>query len=254
MRSSGKFSSKAMKPIYFVGAGPGDAELITVKGKNLLQQADVVIYTNSLIPDQILAYCRSSVELIPSLDLSLETMIEMMITHATNDRLVIRLHDGDPSLFSTIGEQINLLNQAGIPIEVIPGVSAFQLAAARLKTELTVPELVQTIILTRASGRTKVPEKEALMELAKHRASLCLYLSAKHIHQAQLELLEHYPQDTPVAICYHLGWEDEIIKLTTLDCLATVSCAMNLSRSVLYIISPALKQEQNRSQLYQQLQ
>lgn len=240
-----------MKPVYFVGAGPGDPELITVKGRNILHQADVVIYTNSLIPGQILDYCPDHASLIPSLNLSLEQIVEIMITNAANDRLVVRLHDGDPSLFSTIGEQINLLNQAEIPLEVVPGVSAFQLAAARLKTELTVPELVQTIILTRTSGRTKMPDREELADLAKHRATLCLYLSAKHIQKAQLELLQHYPKDTIVAICYHLGWQDEKIKLTTLNSLAASSQEMNLDRSTLYIISPALKFQGNRSILYQ---
>ncbi len=239
-----------MKPIYFIGAGPGDPDLITIKGRNILSIADVVIYTNSLIPAEILSYCPSSSILIPSLNLPLEEIIELMIGHSKNDRLVVRLHDGDPSLFSTIGEQIFLLNKAQIPIEVIPGVSAFQLAAARLQSELTVPELVQTIILTRTSGRTKTPDRESLRELAKHQASLCLYLSAKHIENAQLELLEHYPSDTPVAICYHLGWRDEIIKLAPLSAVALVTKEMGLQRSVLYIISPALNGFYNRSELY----
>ncbi len=241
-----------MKPIYFVGAGPGDPDLITVKGKNLLQQADVVIYTNSLIPTQMLDYCRADVILIPSLDLSLETMTELMINYQKNDRLVVRLHDGDPSLFSTIGEQINLLNAAGIPIEIVPGVSAFQLAAARLQRELTTPELVQTVILTRVSGRTTVPDRESLIELAKHQASLCLYLSAKHIKTAQLQLLNHYPPDTPVAICYHLGWQDELIRMTNLESMAAISEELNLQRSTLYIISPVLQSVKNRSVLYSQ--
>ncbi len=241
-----------MKPIYFVGAGPGDPDLITVKGKNLLQQADVVIYTNSLIPTQMLDYCRADVVLVPSLDLSLETMTELMINYQKNDRLVVRLHDGDPSLFSTIGEQINLLNAAGIPIEIVPGVSAFQLAAARLQRELTTPELVQTVILTRVGGRTKVPDRESLIELAKHRASLCLYLSAKHIKTAQLQLLSHYPPHTPVAICYHLGWQDELIRMTNLESMAAISEELNLQRSTLYIISPVLQSVKNRSVLYSQ--
>ncbi len=241
-----------MKPIYFVGAGPGDPDLITVKGKNLLQQADVVIYTNSLIPTQMLDYCRADVVLVPSLDLSLETITELMINYQKNDRLVVRLHDGDPSLFSTIGEQINLLNAAGIPIEIVPGVSAFQLGAARLQRELTTPELVQTVILTRVSGRTTVPDRESLIELAKHRASLCLYLSAKHIKTAQLQLLNHYPPDTPVAICYHLGWQDELIRMTNLESMAAISGELNLQRSTLYIISPVLQSVKNRSVLYSQ--
>lgn len=239
-----------MKPVYFVGAGPGDPDLITVKGRNILSNADVVIYTNSLIPLEILKDCSPEVVLIPSLNLSLEEMVKIMINYVKNDRLVVRLHDGDPSLFSTIGEQIFLLNKAQIPVEVIPGVSAFQLAAARLQSELTVPELVQTIILTRTSGRTKMPGGESLSELAKHQASLCLYLSAKHIETAQLELLAYYPPDTPVAICYHLGWRDELIKLVPLSGVALTTRSLNLQRSTLFIISPALKDYNNRSELY----
>ncbi|MCS6959275.1 MAG: precorrin-4 C(11)-methyltransferase [Pseudanabaenaceae cyanobacterium SKYGB_i_bin29] len=240
-----------MKPVYFVGAGPGDPELITIKGKHLLSQADVVIYTNSLIPAPILQYCRSNAQVIPSLELSLEEITNFMINCATSNQLVVRLHDGDPSIFSTIGEQIDRLLAASIPVEVVPGVSAFQLAAARLQVELTIPELVQTIILTRVSAKNKVPDREALRELAKHQATICLYLSAKQIEIATAELLTAYPPSTPVAICYHLGWQDEKIVTTKLENMAVVSRTMQLERSALYVISPALHYRGNRSALYQ---
>ncbi|MFN3361077.1 MAG: precorrin-4 C(11)-methyltransferase [Pseudanabaenaceae cyanobacterium] len=240
-----------MKPVYFVGAGPGDPELITIKGKNLLSQADVVIYTNSLIPASLLHYCRWDAHLIPSLDLTLEEITDYMIKFATNNQLVVRLHDGDPSIFSTIGEQIHRLLSAHVPVEVIPGVSAFQLAAARLQTELTVPTLVQTIILTRVSAKNTVPDRESLRELAKHQATICLYLSAKQIEMATAELLTAYPPTTPVAICYHLGWGDEQIVTTTLENMAVMSGKLGLEKSTLYLISPALNYRGTRSGLYQ---
>jgi precorrin-4/cobalt-precorrin-4 C11-methyltransferase len=171
-----------------------------------------------------------------------------------SQKLVVRLHDGDPSLYGAIQEQIVALSEAEIPFEIIPGVSAFQLAAAKLQVELTVPELVQTIILTRISGRTQVPEREELSSLAAHQASLCLYLSAHHVGNAQSKLMEHYPADTNVAICYRLGWEDEKILMAPLSEMASVTIKENLTRTTLFVISPALNNlksiTKERSQLY----
>jgi precorrin-4/cobalt-precorrin-4 C11-methyltransferase len=242
------------KPVYIVGAGPGDPDLITVKGRNLLAIADVVVYTNSLIPDAMLRCCRADAELIPSASKSLEEILEIIIDRVRSQKLVVRLHDGDPSLYGAIQEQIAAMIASEIPFEIVPGVSAFQLAAARLQIELTVPELVQTIILTRISGRTQVPEKEELSSLAAHQASLCLYLSAHHVDNAQAKLIEHYPADTNVAICYRLGWEDERILIVPLADMAAVTHKENLTRTTLFVISPALNNLNNsikeRSQLY----
>jgi len=212
-----------MQPVYIVGAGPGDPDLITVKGRNLLIKADVIVYANSLIPDAMLQYCRTDAEIIPTASKSLEEILEIIVDRVRSQKLVVRLHDGDPSLYGAIQEQIVALSEAEIPFEIIPGVSAFQLAAARLQVELTVPELVQTIILTRISGRTQVPEREELSSLAAHQASLCLYLSAHHVENAQSKLMEHYPPDTNVAICYRLGWEDEKILTVPLSDMASVT-------------------------------
>ena len=243
-----------MQPVYIVGAGPGDPDLITVKGRNLLTKADVIIYANSLIPDSMLQFCRSDAEIIPTASKSLEDILEIMIDRVRSQKLVVRLHDGDPSLYGAIQEQMVALIEAEIPFEIIPGVSAFQLAAARLQVELTVPELVQTIILTRISGRTQVPEREELSKLAAHRASLCLYLSAHHVENVQAKLIEHYPSDTTVAICYRLGWEDEKILTVPLTEMAFTTIKENLTRTTLFVISPALnhvnKSERVRSQLY----
>ena len=243
-----------MQPVYIVGAGPGDPDLITVKGRNLLVKADVVVYANSLIPDTMLQYCRPDAEIIPTASKSLEEILEIIVDRVRSHKLVVRLHDGDPSLYGAIQEQITALIEAAIPFEIIPGVSAFQLAAARLQVELTVPELVQTIILTRISGRTQVPEREEISRQAAHQASLCLYLSAHHVENAQAKLMEHYPSNTTVAICYRLGWEDEKILTVPLSEMASTTIQENLTRTTLFVISPALNHGNNlkngRSQLY----
>jgi precorrin-4/cobalt-precorrin-4 C11-methyltransferase len=227
-------------PIYIVGAGPGDPDLITVKGRRLLEAADLVVYANSLIPETMLQCCRTDAEIVPTASKSLEEIVAIMTAGARSRRLVVRLHDGDPSLYGAIYEQMEALVREEIPFEIVPGVSAFQLAAARLQSELTIPELVQTIILTRISGRTQVPETEELSGLAAHRASLCLYLSANHVEQAQRQLGCHYPLDTPVAICYRLGWEDEQILIVPLAQMAEATQAARFTRTTLFVISPAL--------------
>ncbi|NUN65980.1 precorrin-4 C(11)-methyltransferase [Pseudanabaena biceps] len=243
-----------MQPVYIVGAGPGDPDLITVKGRNLLTKADVIVYANSLIPNSMLQFCRTDAEIIPTASKSLEEILEIIISRVRSQKLVVRLHDGDPSLYGAIQEQMVSLAEANIPFEIIPGVSAFQLAAARLQVELTVPELVQTIILTRISGRTQVPEREELSSLAAHQASLCLYLSAHHVEKAQAKLMEHYPSDTIVAICYRLGWDDEKILTVTLADMSSTTQKENLTRTTLFVISPALNNlkgnTKERSQLY----
>ncbi len=240
----------SIQPVYIVGAGPGDPDLITVKGRNLLAEADVVVYANSLVPKQMLEVCRPDAELIPTANKTLEEITEFIIKCVRSQQLVVRLHDGDPSLYGAIHEQITIFAAADIPFEIIPGVSAYQLAAAKLQVELTVPELVQTIILTRISGRTHVPEREELSSLAAHHASLCLYLSARHVESAQAKLLEHYSADTLIAICYRLGWPDEKILLVPLSEMATVTQQEDLIRTTLYVISPALAKVNRRSRLY----
>jgi precorrin-4/cobalt-precorrin-4 C11-methyltransferase len=228
-------------PIYIVGAGPGDPELITVKGQRLLQQADVVMYTNSLIPVEMLAGCRHDAELIATAELTLEQILGLMIDRVRSQhKKLVRLHDGDPSIYSAIYEQIQGLRAANLEFEIVPGVSVFQLAAARLGLELTLPEVVQTIILTRISGRSEIPETEELASLAAHQASLCLYLSAKNVEIAQQKLLQHYPADLAIAICYRLGWQDEKILIVPLKEMVEATQKNNLTRTTLFIISPVL--------------
>ncbi|MGD1864145.1 MAG: precorrin-4 C(11)-methyltransferase [Phormidesmis sp.] len=234
------FSAEISPAVYIVGAGPGDPELLTVKALKLIERADVLVYANSLVPNQILSAIRPTAEKIATANMTLEDIVPLMIDRVREGKSVVRLHSGDPSLYSAIHEQMLRLSEADVPFEVIPGISAFQAAAAKLQVELTIPAQVQSIILTRISGRTQVPETEELAGLAAHRASLCLYLSARHVADAQAQLLEHYPADTSVAICFRVGWPDEQIQVVPLSQMAAVSESENLVRTTLYIISPAL--------------
>lgn len=242
-----------LKPaVYIIGAGPGDPELLTLKAYKILNQADVILYADSLVPKQILEDVRSDAELVPTGNKTLEQIVPLAIERVREGKSVVRLHSGDLTLYSAIGEQMQALIEADIPFELIPGISAFQAAAAKLSTELTIPELVQTIILTRISGKASaVPEAEELSSLAAHKASLCLYLAARHSENAQEKLLQHYSADTPVAVCYRVGWQDEQIWVVPLSEMAQVTQANNLVRTTLYLISPALQSAVTmRSRLY----
>jgi precorrin-4/cobalt-precorrin-4 C11-methyltransferase len=245
------FQSDRRYPISIVGAGPGAPDLITVRGQARLAEADVVFYTGSLVPEQMLTHCHPEVEIIDTRSLVLETWRSQLAERAQAGQKVVRLQDGDPCLYGALHELVVYLLAHHLDFEIIPGVSAFQAAAARLQTELTVPNLVQTIILTRTQGKTDVPSREDLSQLAAHQASLCLYLSAHHCAKAQTQLLEHYPADTPLALCYRLGWPDEQVILGRLDELADLTRTANLTRTVLYVISPALSgSPAARSRLY----
>ena len=236
--------------VYILGAGPGDPDLITVRGQRLLEQADVVVYANSLVPQQVLDWTRPDAEKVGTANLTLETILPLMIDRVTAGKSVVRLHSGDPSLYSAIHEQMQALTSAAIPFEVIPGISAFQAAAAKLNAELTIPGLVQSIILTRISGRTQVPDTEELSSLAAHKTSLCLYLSARHVAESQTQLLQHYAPETPVAICFRVGWPDEQIWVAPLTEMTAITQRENLIRTTLYIVSPALQGAAVRSRLY----
>jgi precorrin-4/cobalt-precorrin-4 C11-methyltransferase len=244
--------------VYIIGVGPGDPDLITVKGQRIIATADVILYADSLIPDRILQHTREDAEIIKTSDRTLEQIVATIVDRVRAGLTVARLHSGDLTLYSAITEQIHALRAADISIELIPGISAFQAAAAKLQVELTVPELVQTIILTRPTGRASaVPTAEDLASLAAHRASLCLYLAARHVETAQAQLLQHYPPQTPVAICFRIGWEDEQIWVVPLSEMAAVTAREQLVRTTMYIISPVLTQIDGtgapmltRSQLY----
>lgn len=238
--------------VYFIGAGPGDPELLTLRAHKILTKADVIVVADSLVPTPILQDVRPEAELVRTGNKTLEDILPLMIERVRANQAVVRLHSGDLTLYSAIHEQMAALSAANVPFQLIPGISAFQDAAAKLGVELTVPNLVQTIILTRISGRASaVPAAEELASLAAHRASLCLYLAARHVETAQGKLLQHYPPHTPVAICYRLGWDDEQIEVVPLEKMAQTTRKKDLIRTTLYVISPALGDvESTRSRLY----
>ena len=227
--------------VYIIGVGPGDPDLLTVKGQRIIAAADVILYADSLIPDRILDDTRPDAEIVKTSHQTLEEIVSVMLDRVRSGLIVARLHSGDLTLYSAITEQVHALRAADIPVELVPGIGAFQAAAATLQIELTIPEIVQTIILTRPTGRASaVPTAEDLASLAAHRSSLCLYLAARHVETAQAKLLEHYPPETPVAICFRVGWEDERIWVVPLTEMASVTARENLVRTTMYIISPAL--------------
>ena len=237
-------------PISFVGAGPGAPDLLTLRAADRIRQADVLIWTDSLVCPEIAALAKESCLRIRTSRLTLEEVVPQLIEHHSAGRRVVRLHDGDPSLYSAINEQICALNDVNIPVEVVPGLSAYQAAAAGLSSELTIPGLVQTLVLSRASGRTGVPEREQLGQLAALRASLCLYLSARHVDEVEATLLEHYPGDTPVGVGYRVSWPDQLLEVVPLREMASFTHRHELIRTTLYVVSPALSRTPRRSRLY----
>ncbi len=237
--------------VQFVGAGPGAPDLLTLRAARMIEAAEVLVWTDSLINPQIAAMAPEGCERIRTSTLTLEEVLAVLLDRARACRRVVRLHDGDPCLYGAIAEQICRLADAGIAVEVVPGVSAYQAAAAELRQELTIPGLVQTIVLSRAGGRTGVPERESLQRLAALGASLCLYLSARHVEEVQQELLLHYPPTTPVAIAYRVSWPDQWTTVVPLSAMAATSRERELIRTTLYIVSPALAAGgQDRSRLY----
>ena len=239
-----------MNPISIVGAGPGAQDLLTIRAQQRIETADVLVWTDSLVPIQITKLVKDGCEKIKTSSLTLEEIIEVLIRKHKEGKRIVRLHDGDPCLYGAISEQICRLNDAGIEVEIVPGVSAYQATAATLGFELTIPNLTQTIILSRANGRTGKPEKENLQKLASIQASLCLYLSARHVEEVQSTLIKHYPANTPVAIAYRVTWPDEWVKVIPLSEMAKTSRENNLIRTTLYLISPTLKLDNKRSKLY----
>ncbi len=237
-------------PVYFVGAGPGDPELITLKGSRLLHSADVVIYAGSLVNTALLHGIRA--ELFDSAGMDLEAIIDVISTEYSSGRQVVRLHTGDPCLYGAIGEQMRRLAQIGIPFEVVPGVSSAMAAAAALKVELTVPEVTQTVIFTRQAGRTPVPPAESLKNLAAPQASMCIFLSISAIDTVVSELLAGgYPPDTPVAVVEKASWPEERIIQGNLDTIGALVKEAGIRKTAMIIVSKGLgNQDNTRSRLY----
>ncbi len=236
--------------IAIVGAGPGDPDLISVRGRHLLQEADLILYAGSLVPAELTACARPGAEVRSSAGLDLEQQIALMEAHYTRGHAIVRLHTGDPCLYGATQEQMAEFDARGWEYVIVPGISAFQAAAARLRSEFTVPGLVQTIILTRGDGQTPVPEREHLAGLARHQATLCIYLSATLADEVQRQLLEHYPPETPVAVLHRVTWPEERVFTGTLAELSGIVRTQALTRTTLIVVGAAIGARRNRSHLY----
>jgi len=223
--------------VFFVGCGPGDPELITIKAKKLIQKADVVVYSGSLIPKPILKLCKKG-KLYDASGMVREEIFDILYKNAKKDKFVVRLHDGDPSIYGAIKEQIDNLEKKGINSTVVPGVTAFLASAAALGTQLTLPGVTQTIIITRAESRTKVPKREKISELAKHKATLIFYLSIHLISNLVTEAIAGgYKKSTPVAVVYRASWPDQKIIKGTLGDIAKKVRDEKITRTAIVIIS-----------------
>ncbi|MDP9727099.1 precorrin-4 C(11)-methyltransferase [Alicyclobacillus tolerans] len=242
--------------VYIVGAGPGDVELITVKGMRILQQADVVLYTDSLVRDELIKYAKPEADIYKSAGMSLEEIVNLMVKAVREGKSVARVHTGDPSVFGAILEQISLLRKATVAYEIVPGVSSVFAAAAAVGAELTVPDLTQTVILTRMGGRTPMPEGEQLRDLANHHCTVALYLSATLAKKAVDEfLLAGWEPDTPVAVVQKATWPDQKIIRTTLSGLVRAMGDAHISSHAMILAGWALDpdlpdQGQHKSKLY----
>lgn len=241
-------------PILFLGAGPGDPELITVKGMRALAQAQVVLYAGSLVSPAVLAWAPPTATFIDTAPLTLEEIVAHLRQAYRAGQRVVRVHSGDTSLFSAMQEQLEILEQEGIPCQVIPGVTAASAAAAALGQELTLPEVTQTVILTRAAGRTPVPERENLRSLAAHGATLVIYLSIGLLEQVAADLAAVYGPESPVVVAYRVSWPEERLLRGTLADIAAKVRQANITRQALIMVGPALAawegRLQARSRLY----
>ena len=240
-----------MEKIYFVGAGPGDKELITLKGYRLLSQADIVIYAGSLVNPNLLDYCKSGARLYDSAGMNLEEIIDIMREGAKKDLLVVRLQTGDISIYGSIREQAEELKKLDIDYESIPGVSSFLGAAGALGIEYTVPEVSQSLIITRIEGRTPVPKLESLRSFASHQTSMAIFLSVQDIDRVVYQLLEGgYPIDTPVVVVYKATWPDQELVRGSLEDIADKVKAAGIKKTALILVGRFLGHEYNYSKLY----
>jgi len=230
-----------MKKVVFIGAGPGDPELITLKGKRNLEKADVIIYAGSLLNPEILKYAKPDAELYDSAAMNLKEVLQVMVDAVNEGKFVARVHDGDPSFFGAITEQMDFLEKQKIAYEVIPGVSCLQGGAATLKRELTLPNVSQSVIITRPEGRTPVPESERIRELAKHGTTLVIFLGIQHIEKVIEELKESgRPKDTPVAVVYKATWKEQTIVRGTLKDIVEKVRDAGITRTALIYVGEVL--------------
>ncbi|SDJ81124.1 precorrin-4 C(11)-methyltransferase [Natronincola ferrireducens] len=239
-----------MGKVYFIGAGPGDPELITLKGYKRIQEADVIIYAGSLVNPQVMGDRREHAEVYNSAGMTLPEVIEVMKRAVGEDKTVARVHTGDPSIYGAIREQMDALEELSIAYEVIPGVSSFVASAAQLKKEFTLPEVSQTVILTRMEGRTPVPSKESLAALAAHRASMAIFLSVQMMDKVVDELTKAYPSSTPVAVVQRATWEDQKIVEGTLADITEKVRKAGIKKTAQILVGDFLGNEYALSKLY----
>jgi len=244
-----------MEKVYFVGAGPGEPELLTLKGLRLLKQADVIVYTGSLINPSILNYAKSNAQKYDSAIMHLDQIVGLIAHNVKQGKRVVRLCSGDPSLYGATQEQIDILRTQGIDCEVIPGVSSFLAAAASLKRELTLPGVSQTVIITRPGGRTPALRSEGITRLAKHGATMVIFLGAQQIRKLCKELAEGgYPKKTPVAVLYKVTWPEETIISGTIDNITSKVKRSKISKTAIVIVGRILSESgYSRSKLYDPL-
>ncbi len=240
-----------MAMVNIVGAGPGDPELITVKGKRLLEEADVIIYAGSLVPKALLGYAKEGCEIHNSASMSLPEVLDVIEKSVAADKKVVRLHTGDPAIYGAIQEQMDALNKKGIEYQVVPGVSSFLATAAALKQEYTLPGVTQTVIITRNEGRTPVPDREKLRSLAAHKATMCIFLSISMLGDVVKELIEGgYEPTTPIAIVQRASWPEQRIFRGTLETICQEIEGKGVDRTSMIVVSHVLGSDYELSRLY----
>ena len=236
--------------IEIVGAGPGDPDLVSVRGRKMLERADLILYAGSLVPKALTECHKPGAVVRSSADMALEEQCELMKKFYDEGKFIVRLHTGDPCIFGAIQEQMAFFDANHMEYHITPGISSFLAAAAELQSQFTIPERCQTIILTRGEGRTPMPEKEQLHLLAKSQSTMCIFLSASIVDDVQRELLQEYPADTPVAACYHLTWPDQKIYRGVLKDLAKIVHRNNLTLTTMLVVGEAIDNRQGLSELY----
>ena len=236
--------------IEIVGAGPGDPELVSVRGRHMLERADLILYAGSLVPRELTLCAKSGAVVRNSASMNLEEQFALIKEFYDRGKFIVRLHTGDPCIYGAIEEQMNYFDQYGMDYHITPGISSFQAAAAELKSQFTIPERVQTIILTRGEGRTPMPEREKLHLLARSQSTMCIFLSASIADKVQEELLQEYPAETPVAVCYHLTWKDQRIWQGQLKDLAAIVRENKLTLTTMIVVGEAIGNREGLSRLY----
>ncbi|MHB1394584.1 MAG: precorrin-4 C(11)-methyltransferase [Clostridia bacterium] len=236
--------------VYFIGAGPGDPELITVKGKKHIEESDIIIYAGSLVNKELLKCCKPEADIYDSAGMTLDEVMEVMIKGTAKGKKIARVHTGDPSIFGAIREQMDALDRQGIQYEIIPGVSSFLATAAALKKEYTLPGVTQTVILTRMEGRTEVPSEEKIEALAMHKATMIIFLSIGMMDELVARLKAGYEETTPVAIVYKASWPEQKIVRGTLEDIADRVKMEGIKKTALVVVGNFLGNEYELSRLY----